>query len=142
MTLRILEEDEELDPILSVVNLVDVFLVMIGALMMIIAVNPLNPFASETAVAVKNPGRPDMQIVVKDGEKIETYTSTQEIGSGEGVRAGIAYRLKDGSFVYVPETAPSGGAPAATPGRRMPSGPAAPRGPLPSPRPVPPSPSP
>ncbi|MDC7784698.1 DUF2149 domain-containing protein [Rhodoplanes sp. TEM] len=139
MTLRILEEDEELDPILSVVNLVDVFLVMIGALMMIIAVNPLNPFASETAVAVKNPGRPDMQIVVKDGEKIETYTSTQQIGSGEGVRAGIAYRLKDGSFVYVPETA-SPGAPASPPPRTVPTptsrGAAAPG------RPVSPSPSP
>jgi hypothetical protein len=103
MTLRILEEDEELDPILSVVNLVDVFLVLIGALMMIIATNPLNPFASEKAVVVKNPGEPDMQMIVKDGRKIETYKATDKIGSGEGARAGIAYRLRDGSFVYVPE---------------------------------------
>lgn len=110
MTLRLLDEDDELDPILSVVNLVDVFLVMIGALMMIIAVNPLNPFAADKAVVVKNPGQPDMEMVIKDGQKIETYKSTAEIGSGEGTRAGIAYRLKDGSFIYVPETgAPAGG---------------------------------
>jgi hypothetical protein len=107
MSFRILEEDEELDPILSVVNLVDVFLVTIGALMMVIAMNPLNPFASEKAVVVKNPGQPDMQMIVKDGKKIETYTSTNEIGSGEGTRAGVAYRLKDGSFVYVPESQPN-----------------------------------
>ncbi len=103
MSLRILQEDDEIDPILSVVNLVDVFLVMIGALMMVIAMNPLNPFAADKAVVVKNPGQPDMEMIVKDGKKIETYKSTDKIGSGEGARAGIAYRLKDGSFVYVPE---------------------------------------
>jgi hypothetical protein len=107
MSLRLLDEDEELDPILSVVNLVDVFLVMIGALMMIIAANPLNPFAAEKAVVVKNPGQPEMEMVVKDGQKIETYKASSEIGSGEGSRAGVAYRLKDGSFIYVPEAAAS-----------------------------------
>jgi hypothetical protein len=100
---RVLDEDDELDPILSVVNLVDVFLVTIGALMMVIAINPLNPFAEDKAVVVKNPGEPNMEMIVKDGKKIETYKSTDQIGAGEGTRAGIAYRLKDGSFVYVPE---------------------------------------
>lgn len=113
MSLRILDEDDELDPILSVVNLVDVFLVMIGALMMVIAINPLNPFSADKAVVVTNPGQPNMQMTIKDGKKIETYTSTEQIGSGEGTRAGIAYRLKDGSFIYVPETNP---APPAKPG--------------------------
>lgn len=113
MTLRLLDEDDELDPILSVVNLVDVFLVMVGALMMIIAVNPLNPFAADKAVVVKNPGQPDMEMVVKDGQKIETYKATDQIGSGEGSRAGVAYRLKDGSFIYVPDgdAAATGSAP-------------------------------
>lgn len=114
MTLRILNEDEELDPILSVVNLVDVFLVLVGALMMVIAANPLNPFASEKAVVVKNPGQPDMEMVVKDGEKIEKYKATDSIGSGEGARAGVAYRMKDGSFVYVPEADVAAKAPAKT----------------------------
>ena len=100
MTLRVLQDDEELDPILSVVNLVDVFLVMIGALMMIIAANPLNPFAIESAASKRDA----KEQAVPDGKKIESYTSTGEIGSGEGTRAGIAYRLKDGSFVYVPDT--------------------------------------
>lgn len=103
MSLRILDEDEGLDPILSVVNLVDVFLVMIAALMMIIAMNPLNPFAAETVTVVKNAGQPDMEMIVKDGERIERYTSSQSIGQGQGTRAGVAYRLKDGSFIYVPE---------------------------------------
>jgi hypothetical protein len=29
------------------------------------------------------------------------------IGQGEGARAGVAYRMKDGSIVYVPESASS-----------------------------------
>jgi hypothetical protein len=111
MTLRILNENEELDPILSVVNLVDVFLVLVGALMMIITANPLNPFASEKAVVVKNPGEPNMEMIIKDGKKIEKYKASDTIGSGEGARAGIAYRMKDGSFVYVPETNDAGKTP-------------------------------
>ncbi|HJE28462.1 MAG TPA: DUF2149 domain-containing protein [Pseudomonas nitrititolerans] len=34
---------------------------------------------------------------------MEHYTSTGDIGQGEGAKAGVAYRLKDGSMVYVPE---------------------------------------
>ncbi|MCE1172213.1 MAG: DUF2149 domain-containing protein [Azovibrio sp.] len=37
------------------------------------------------------------------------------MGSGDGEKAGVAYRMKDGSIVYVPETAPASGA--ATPAR-------------------------
>jgi hypothetical protein len=109
MSLRILHEDDELDPILSVVNLVDVFLVTIGALMMVIAMNPLNPFAADKAVIVKNPGEANMEMIVKNGQKIENYKSTGKIGAGEGARAGVAYRLKNGSFVYVPESAGASG---------------------------------
>jgi hypothetical protein len=34
---------------------------------------------------------------------MEKYESTGKIGQGEGMKAGVTYRLKDGSFVYVPE---------------------------------------
>jgi hypothetical protein len=44
-------------------------------------------------------------MVVKKGEKIEHYKASGEIGQGEGEKAGIAYRMRDGSMVYVPETA-------------------------------------
>ena len=101
--MRLLEEDESLNPMLAVANLVDVFLVIIGALLIALAQNPLNPFTAEDVVVVKNPGKDNMEMVVKKGKKIEKYRASGEIGSGEGVKAGVAYRLKDGSFVYVPE---------------------------------------
>lgn len=102
--MNLLDEDEATNPVLSVVNLVDVFLVIIGALLIAIAQNPLHPLAgAENAVVIKNPGQEDMEMIIKQGKKIERYKSSGEIGGGQGVRAGIAYRLKDGSFVYVPE---------------------------------------
>lgn len=48
--------------------------------------------------------RPEhMEVVVKKGETLEHYKSNGEIGEGEGAKTGVAYRLKDGSMVYVPE---------------------------------------
>lgn len=106
--MRFLEHDEADDPILSVVNLIDLFLVVIGILMIIIVQNPLNPFSSAKAVLVENPGEADMRITVKDGQQLTHYQSSGEIGEGKGVRAGMTYRLPDGRLVYVPETAGAG----------------------------------
>lgn len=103
MSLKLLEEAESDDPILSVVNLIDVFLVIIAALLLTVAANPINPFTNEKVTVIKNPGQPNMEIVVKEGEKLERYKSSGAIGQGEGAKAGVAYRLKDGSMVYVPE---------------------------------------
>jgi hypothetical protein len=48
-------------------------------------------------------------MLIKEGEKLERYTASDQIGEGEGVRAGVTYRLQDGSFVYVPETGTEAG---------------------------------
>ena len=101
--MRFLDEDEELNPILSAVNLVDVFLVIIAALLIALAQNPLSTFSSEDVTVIKNPGKPNKEIIVKKGKEIKQYKSTGEVGSGEGMRAGVAYTMADGSFVYVPE---------------------------------------
>lgn len=103
MNMKLLEDAEADDPILSVVNLIDVFLVIIAALLLAVASNPLNPFTHERVTMIKNAGEPDMEIVIKDGEKLERYKASDAISSGEGARAGVAYRLQDGSMVYVPE---------------------------------------
>ena len=108
--MRILSEDEELNPIISAVNLVDVFLVVIAALLIAIAQNPMNVFSADNVTVVKNAGQDNMEVWVKEGKEIKQYKSTGEIGSGEGMRAGVAYRMADGSFVYVPETSGQNGA--------------------------------
>lgn len=103
MRLRLMQELEDDDPILSVVNLIDVFLVIIAALLLAVAQNPMNVFAREAVTVIKNPGQPDMEVLIKDGQKIEHYKASGQIGAGEGEKAGVAYRMKDGSMVYVPE---------------------------------------
>lgn len=102
--MRFLEFDEDEDPIASVVNLVDLFLVIIGILMIVIVTNPLNPLKQENVVVVENPGEADMRITVKEGKEITQYESTGEIGQGQGAKAGVTYKMNDGRLIYVPET--------------------------------------
>ena len=102
--MKFLHEPESDDPILSVVNLIDIFLVIIAALLITVAQNPLlSPFGKRDVTVITDPGKPSMEMIIKKGEKIEKYKSSGQIGQGEGERAGIAYRMKDGSMIYVPE---------------------------------------
>jgi len=103
MRRRFLDGEESDDPILSLVNLIDLFLVVIGILLIVIVRNPLNPFSSENVVVVENPGETDQRMIVKNGRELHRYEAGDEIGEGEGVRAGTTYRLSDGRLIYVPE---------------------------------------
>ena len=118
---NILDDDDGDDPILSVVNIVDVFLVIIAVLLIAVIENPLSPFTAEHMVVIKNPGTPTMEMVVKEGKELKHYKSTGQIGEGQGQKAGVAYRLKDGTMVYVPEGNAASVTPAApTPDRSKP----------------------
>ena len=102
--MRFLDEQESDDPLLSVVNLIDVFLVVVAMLMIVVATNPLNPFNSRDVTVVENPGQADMKVTVKQGQELKKYESSSEVGEGKGTRAGITYRLPDGRMIYVPES--------------------------------------
>jgi hypothetical protein len=52
-----------------------------------------------------------MEIITRDGTKIERFRGAGVVGSGKGVRAGVAYRMADGSLVYVPDAAGAAGGP-------------------------------
>ncbi|MFI8579671.1 DUF2149 domain-containing protein [Ectopseudomonas khazarica] len=40
---------------------------------------------------------------MKKSETIEHYKASGEIGDGDGQQAGVAYRMQDGSMIYVSE---------------------------------------
>ncbi len=101
--MKLLEDDESTNPMLSMVNLIDVFLVIIAALMLSIAQNPMNPFNNEEITVIKNEGKENMEIIIKKGKEIKKFKSAGGIGSGQGTKAGVAYKMKDGSMVYIPE---------------------------------------
>jgi len=104
MSLKLLHEPESDDPILSVVNIIDIFLVIIAALLITVAQNPLlNAFQQQDVTVITDAGKPTMEMLIKKGEKIKHYKASGQIGEGEGAKAGTAYRMKDGGMVYVPE---------------------------------------
>ncbi len=123
--LNVLAEDDD-DPMLSAVNLVDVFLVLVVALLTAVAVQTQTN-ANESVTIIRNPGQPDMEVVVREQGKEVRFKGAGSAAQGQGVRAGVAYQLEDGNIVYIPETgaapvnAPAaggaGGAPTAAPAK-------------------------
>lgn len=106
--MKFLAEVESDDPILSVVNLIDIFLVVIAALLIGMASNPLiQAMTRQDVTVITDAGQPNMEMIIKKGEQIEHFKSTGEMGEGEGTKAGVAYKMKDGSVVYVPESSTS-----------------------------------
>ncbi|MCB1567890.1 MAG: DUF2149 domain-containing protein [Xanthomonadales bacterium] len=97
-------DDEADDPILSVVNLIDVFLVVIAALLITVAQNPLmQMMQNQNVTVITDAGQANMEMLIKQGDKIERFRANGQTGDGQGTKAGVAYKMKDGSVVYVPE---------------------------------------
>ena len=97
---------EDADPLSVVVNLFDVAMVFAVALMvaMVMHMNMTEVFTQEDFTIVKNPGKDKMEIIMKEGNKINKYTPSNEQNSGsKGKRVGIAYELENGEIIYVPE---------------------------------------
>jgi len=93
--MRFLEHDDSDDPILSVVNLVDLFLVIIGILLMV--------FSQKNVTVIENPGQDTMRILIKNGEELTRYEASAQMGEGQGAKVGVTYQLEDGRMIYVPE---------------------------------------
>ena len=87
---------------LSSINLVDVFLVAMAILMIAIMNHPLMQLASGDFSLIRDEGKPTMEIMVKKGEKLTRFQATGTSSEGNGMKAGTAYRMNDGTMVYVP----------------------------------------
>lgn len=70
---------------------------------LISAMNLLDLFSPDAKVTITSERKDGMQVVVKDGQKTTIRRMTKNLGSGDGQRLGVAYRLDDGSVIYVPE---------------------------------------
>jgi len=94
------------DPLTSVANLFDVAMVFAVALLLALVVHFQLPellSGQQDITIVKNPGKPNMEIIRRKGKELEHYRMTRQTLGGEGERLGTAYRLKTGEVVYVPE---------------------------------------
>lgn len=99
-------KEEDTDPLSVVVNLFDVAMVFAVALMvaMVMHMGMTEVFGKEDFTIVKNPGKDNMEIISKEGEKINIYTPSEGQSTGKkGRKVGIAYELENGEIIYVPE---------------------------------------
>lgn len=107
MKRNLLKKEEDSDPISVVSNLFDVAMVFAVALMVALVTryNMTEMLSKEDFTMVKNPGKENMEIITKEGEKINRYTPSenQQQSSTRGKKVGIAYELENGEIIYVPE---------------------------------------
>ena len=107
MKRNLLKKEEDADPISVVSNLIDVAMVFAVALMVALVTryNMTEMLSQEDFTMVKNPGKENMEIITKEGEKINRYTPSedQQQSGTRGKRVGIAYELENGEIIYVPE---------------------------------------
>jgi hypothetical protein len=111
------DSDGDTDPLSGMANLFDVAMVFAVALM-VAAVTSLQVselLTESDATIVKNPGKPDMEIIVKKDNVIERYKGAGGTGDGKGRRIGAAYELENGQIIYVPEGDEAGSAEPVTP---------------------------
>ena len=77
---NLLKSDEENDPMSVVSNLFDVAMVFAVALMVALVsrYNMTEMFSQEDFTMVKNPGKENMEIITKEGERINRYTPSED----------------------------------------------------------------
>lgn len=104
------DTDGDVNPLSGMANLFDVAMVFAVALMVALVSYLRVPalLQDKDYTVITNPGEPDMEIVVKEGEEIKHYEATDETGLGRGELMGKAYRLPDGRVVYVPAETEAG----------------------------------
>ena len=94
------------DPMDSVGNLFDTAVVFIAALLLALTTvfDAKEIFSKDSKLTiVKQNDRGEMTVITKRGRKIRAVRMTREQAEGRGTRLGTAYRLEDGSMIYVPE---------------------------------------
>lgn len=100
-------DEEENNPMRYVANLFDVSMVFVVSLMvaLVLRFNMEEVFSKEDYTIVKNPGKDNMEIITKKGEKIEKYipSENQQSNGHKGKRVGVAYQMENGEIIYIPE---------------------------------------
>ncbi len=96
----------ESDPLSGIANLFDIGLVFIvGLIVTIFSAYNLQDLLSEKSnvTLLKMSKNQEMEIITKKGNKIKAMKVSKQKAKGRGQRLGVAYKLEDGSMVYVPE---------------------------------------
>jgi hypothetical protein len=93
------------DPMSGVANLFDLGLVFIvGLLIALFGAYHLEDLLSQTSVTlIKKSADGQIELIEKKGKKITAVKMTRETAKGRGERLGTAYKLENGSMIYIPD---------------------------------------
>ena len=94
------------DPLSGVANLFDLALVFIVGLLIMLfgAYGMQDMFSEKSEITITRKSEDDsLEIITKKGRKIKAMKVTKIKTRGRGERLGTAYRLQDGTTVYVPD---------------------------------------
>ena len=100
------EERGSGDPMEGVANLFDTAVVFIAALLLALLTfyDAKEIFSKDASFTmVRKNAKGEMTLISRKGRKIKAVKVTPEEAAGRGTRLGTAYKLEDGSVVYVPE---------------------------------------
>jgi len=86
------------DPATGLLNLFDVWIAFAAALLLASI-----SYGQLSAKAAQATGAPAMEVIKKARQQITHYRVSEQQAGGDGERLGIAYRLKTGEVIYVPE---------------------------------------
>lgn len=96
----------ENDPMSGVANLFDIGLVFIvGLIVTLFSAYHLQDLFSEKSeiTLLKQSKDQEMEIITKKGKTIKAVKVSKQKADGRGERLGVAYKLENGSMVYVPD---------------------------------------
>lgn len=94
------------DPLTGVANLFDLSVVFIvGLIVTVFSTFQLLDMFNEKSdmTIIKKTSSDNLQIITKKGKKIKAMEVTKSTAKGGGEKLGTAYRLEDGTMVYVPD---------------------------------------
>ena len=102
------KSSDDTDPLLGLINLFDANMVLVVAMLLsLIAKGNVADMAArlsqQDVTIVTNPGKPDMEMVIKRGNKIEKLKATGETGRGAGQPHRTPIPRLNCEVVYVPE---------------------------------------
>ena len=96
---------EDDDPLSGVANLFDVAMIFAIGLLVVALTHfgMTEMITQEDMTIVKNPGQDNMEVIIKEGDKIEKLDMTKEVVTTTGMKFGTIYQTEGGGWVLVKE---------------------------------------
>lgn len=93
------------DPLSGVANLFDVAMIFAIGLLVVALTHfgMTEMITQEDMTIVKNPGQDNMEVIIKEGDKIEKLDMTKEVVTTTGMKFGTIYQTEGGGWVLVKE---------------------------------------